>query len=89
MIHISSKKEGKEIAKLFSHEEKYESVWPGTKKDCVYTISNKGIKKWELKSNSQAQLLTESDKYPIEKLFFTDKEEVVGINTETKHFIVW
>ena len=69
MIHISSKKTGKEVAKLFSPEEKYESVYTIFNSNCLYSTSNQGIKKWELKSNAQAEFLNESDKYPVEMLF--------------------
>jgi hypothetical protein len=36
-------------------------VFPGVKADEIYSISDKGIKRWLLKSNSKAELFTESN----------------------------
>jgi hypothetical protein len=44
------------VAKLFSQGEKYDTVYPGKNSDEIYSTSNKGIKKWLLKSEAKPQL---------------------------------
>lgn len=89
-IAIHSKNGGKELAIFTNEGENFTKVFyrPGATKE-FFSISNKGVKRWKLESNSEPVLLVESDHYPIEALYFSGEDQVVGVNTEKKYIITW
>jgi hypothetical protein len=52
-------------------------------------LSEVGIKKWKLESNTTPVLFAGSDKSKVEKLFFSEQETVIGINSKNKNIVTW
>lgn len=92
-VVICSKRDGKELG-FFSHDKERFSkiiVEPGEnqKEHLYYTISDQGVKRWKLESEAEPLFYIDSDKDPVESLYFGGQGTLVGVNSEKKFIVVW
>lgn len=82
------KKAGKRIAQLFNENEKFTRIFGDGSKDCIYSTSNLGLKRWKLQVNAEPELYVSSEKYQITQLFFWG-QKIVGLNRENYNIVIW
>ena len=69
-VVVHNKKNGKRIAQLMNEGENFTQVFSNGSTDKVYTLSNFGLKKWKLETNSAPTLYASSDKLRLSKIYF-------------------